>query len=286
MGSDGQGELRLAGHRVLVVGASAGIGRAVAVAAAAAGASVAIASRRVDLLREVAAGAPAEVRERFVPIQVDVRAETSVGLMGATASQVLGGLDTVVYSAAVTHLAPLSQTTAEDWRRVLDTNLVGAALVARSTVPLLAERDGGRRHRSRVAFLSSHSVADPWPGLGAYVASKAALDEMVAVWALEHPEVAFTRVVVGPTITGMADGWDPARAEEYFTRWAAEGRFDRHEPRPPEIVAGRIVEWMHADPVPAVLDLTDPDRPRSVTTDLTTMPGLPPDRPRPGREHT
>lgn len=256
MASDVQPEQDLAGRRVLVVGASAGIGRAVAETAAAAGACVAIAARRFDVLREVVAAAPVWARDRLVPVQVDVRVEVSVGLMGSSVVQLLGGLDTVVYSTGVTHLAPLAQTTADDWRRVLDTNLVGAALVTRVALPALNAAAADSGNRSRIAYLSSHAVGAAWPGLGAYVASKAALNEMVTVWAAEHTDVSFTRIIVGPTLTGMADAWSPELAEQYFARWAEEGRFDAHVPQPPQLVAAHVVEWMRSEARPGVLDLT------------------------------
>lgn len=256
MASDVQPEQSLEGRRVLVVGASAGIGRAVAETAAAEGACVAIASRRFDVLRDVVAAAPSPARQRLVPVGVDVRAEVSVELMSSTVVRMLGGLDTVVYSTGVTHLAPLAQTAAEDWRRVLDTNLVGAALVTRSVLPPLSTAAAETGQPSRIAYLSSHAVGTAWPGLGAYVASKAALNEMVAVWAVEHTDVTFTRITVGPTITGTADDWDPKLAEEYFARWAEEGRFDAYVPQPPELVASEIIEWMRSKTCPGVLDLT------------------------------
>ncbi|MCX7619355.1 MAG: SDR family oxidoreductase [Acidimicrobiales bacterium] len=246
------------GRRVLVVGASSGIGRAVAVLAVAAGAQVAIAARRFDLLREVVATVSPESRDRLVPFQVDVRSEVSVALMTDAAVHALGELEIVVYSAGITHLAPLAITSADDWRRVLETNVVGAALVTRAVLPALVETSQVKGRPGRIAFLSSHSVGGQWAGLGAYVSSKAALDEMVSVWAAEHPQVFFTRIVVGPTLTGMADGWDPECAEEFFARWAAEGRFEAHEPEPPEKVAARIVAWMQDDRVPPVLDLARP----------------------------
>ena len=60
------------------------------------------------------------------------------------------------------------------------------------------------------AYLSSvsASLTPPWPGLGAYAVSKAALDKLVEAWRAEHPSVGFTRVVVGDCAGGEGDSHD------------------------------------------------------------------------------
>ena len=63
----------------------------------------------------------------------------------------------------------------------------------------------------------SASLTPPWPGLGAYAVSKAALDKMIEAWRVEHPDVGFTRCIVGDCTGGegdsmtefpVASGWD------------------------------------------------------------------------------
>ncbi|MGO8873083.1 MAG: hypothetical protein ACLQPH_17100 [Acidimicrobiales bacterium] len=66
----------------------------------------------------------------------------------------------------------------------------------------------------------SHSVGRPWPGLVPYASSKAALDELVLGLRSEEPCLRTVRVVVGPTATPFADGWDPEVAGPLFERWA------------------------------------------------------------------
>ena len=74
----------------------------------------------------------------------------------------------------------------------------------------------------------SASVTPPWPGLGAYAVSKAALDKLVDAWRAEHPDVGFTRVVVGDCAGGegdaqtqFANGWDADLAVEVYPIWSA-----------------------------------------------------------------
>lgn len=231
---------RLADRRILVVGASAGIGEALARAAAEAGAQLAVGARRPDRLTRLVA----DLGPGAVAIPLDVRDGDAIEAAVLAAADHLGGLDAVVYSAAVTSLGPLAAADAAQWRDVLDTNLIGASLVVRAALPVLVE------HRGRAFILSSDSVAYPFPGLGPYAASKAALDKVIEAWRGEHPEVGFTRVVIGPTTTDAAEGWDPDLATSYFQQWADLGLLrEGVEPQSPEVVAERLVSVL-SDPAP------------------------------------
>ena len=238
------------GCHVVVAGASAGIGRATAVALAAAGADVAALARRPDVLDEVVVQAAADGHPgQIVAVACDVRDDATCRAAVADAAERLGGIDAVVYATGVNHLAPLAETTPEDWRRLFETNVVGAASVVAAALPALRASGG------RVALLSSDSVADPWPGLGAYAATKAALETVTAAWRAEEPDVTFSRVIVGPTITGMAEAWDPERSVAMFERWHAEGRFEGVDPQLPEVVAAELVAWVGDPEPPTELDL-------------------------------
>ncbi len=84
----------------------------------------------------------------------------------------LGGIDALVYATGIGPLGRLADTDAETWRRTFDTNVIGAALVTAAAIPHLTES------RGVAAYLSSvnGSLTPPWPGLGAYAVSKAALE--------------------------------------------------------------------------------------------------------------
>lgn len=219
--------LPLSGRRVLVVGASAGIGRAIAEAAVAAGAEVVAAARRGALL--------AQLDGLAASVEADVRDPNDCARVVDEAVDALGALDALVYCPALVPLAGLLETDAELWRAVLETNVVGAALVTRACVPhLLAAR-------GRVVYLSSDAVSKVQPGLVAYLTSKAALDTLLTGWRNEQPAIDFTRVIVGPTLTGAADGWDRIAAGEYFKIWD-EGRYTQFDRvMQPEHVAAEVV---------------------------------------------
>jgi NAD(P)-dependent dehydrogenase (short-subunit alcohol dehydrogenase family) len=245
----------LSGSRVVVVGASSGIGAATARAAIEAGAHVSLVARRIERLDEIVASLRPEARERAATIACDVRDPSSVEAMARDVIE-RGDLDALLYATGVNHLGLLETTTSEQWRLLFETNVVGASLATAALLPAL--RSARARDRDpRVGFLSSHSVPAPWSGLVAYAATKAALETMVQGWRVEVPDIVFARIVIGPTMTPMAEGWDAALATEFFERWEREGNFDGVEPVTPEAVAVELVRWLAA-PTPAA-DLVMPN---------------------------
>jgi NAD(P)-dependent dehydrogenase (short-subunit alcohol dehydrogenase family) len=238
----------LEGTRLLLVGASSGIGEATALAAIHAGASVALAARRVHRLEETLAAVDGAAPGRGVAVSCDVRSPSSIDHAVAQAVEDLGGLDAVIYATGVNHLALLEETSADAWREQFETNVVGASLVTAAALPALRSSSSATpASRARIGYLSSHSVPHPWPGLVSYAATKAALETMIQGWRTEEADVTFTRIVIGPTITPMAEAWDRDRAAAFFARWDAERRLVGLDPVAPALVAGEIVAWL-ADP--------------------------------------
>jgi NAD(P)-dependent dehydrogenase (short-subunit alcohol dehydrogenase family) len=208
----------LEGARVLVVGASSGIGREVAVQLGAAGARVVVAARRADRLSELII----ELAERggtgAASAVCDVRDPAECDAVVASAVQHLGGLDAVVYATAVDPLVRLVDTDLDRWRQVYETNVFGASLVTRAALAPLTESGG------RMIYISATSVGRPLPGMGAYETSKAALDELVRAWRSEHPEIAFCNVAVGNTLgTEVHQTWDRDLLMELSPVWEARG---------------------------------------------------------------
>jgi NAD(P)-dependent dehydrogenase (short-subunit alcohol dehydrogenase family) len=204
--------------RVVVIGASSGLGRSIGVGLARRGATVALLARRrerlVEAAREAGAGALA--------IACDVTDEASCREAIAEAAAGLGGIDGLVYATGIGPLGRIANLDAATWRRALDTNVVGASLVTAAAIEHLTASGGTAAYLSSV----SASMTPPWPGLAAYIVSKAALDKLVDAWRAEHPGVGFTRVIVGDTGGGTGDsqsefatGWDMNLAAELMPVW-------------------------------------------------------------------
>ena len=206
--------------RIVVVGASSGLGRCIGIGLAQRGEQVALLARRHDRLVDAAK----EAGPGTLAIPCDVTVASSCQGAVEEAASGLGGIDALVYTTGVGPLARLADIDADTWRLTLDTNVVGAALVTAAALAHLTVSGGVAAYLSSV----SASLTPPWPGLGAYVVSKAALDKLIEAWRAEHPSVGFTRVVVGdcaggegPSQTEFANTWDPELAMELGPLWMA-----------------------------------------------------------------
>ncbi|HLX87215.1 MAG TPA: SDR family NAD(P)-dependent oxidoreductase [Acidimicrobiales bacterium] len=215
----------LRARRVLVMGGSSGIGRAIAVGAGAAGASVVVAARRAALVEQVAEESRAAGAPSAHGLVCDAADPDDAAAAGPRASELLGGLDTIVYSTGTAPLASVSATSAADWRQMLDTNLVGAAMVLVGALEPLRASAAVADVAPAPTFvvLSTHTTARPWPGLVPYAATKSALETLCLGLRAEEPWLRVVNVVVGNTTTGFADGWDSATATTALERWLAEG---------------------------------------------------------------
>jgi len=219
--------------RTVVVGASSGLGRCIAIGLAQRGAHVAMLARR----RERLEAAAREAGPGSLAIECDVTDELSCRAAIDDAASGLGGIDALVYTPAIGPLARLVDTDAATWRRAFDTNVIGAALITAAAIPHLAATAGTAAYLSSV----SASLTAPWPGLGAYLVSKAALDKLVDAWRAEHPDVAFSRIVVGDCAGGEGDGltqfanaWNTDLAAELGQEWMARN-----------LLAGSLIDVDH-----------------------------------------
>jgi NAD(P)-dependent dehydrogenase (short-subunit alcohol dehydrogenase family) len=210
--------------RAVIVGASSGLGRCIGVGLGQRGAQVALLARRRERLEAAAEEAGAGA----LAIECDVTEPSSVSSAIGKAAADLGGIDALVYTPAIGPLARLVDTDADTWRRVFDINVTGASVVTAAAVSHLTESHGRALYLSSV----SASLTPPWPGLGAYAVSKAALDKLIEAWRVEHPDVGFTRCIVGDCTGGegdsatefpMASDWDFDLLGELHPVWEARG---------------------------------------------------------------
>jgi NAD(P)-dependent dehydrogenase (short-subunit alcohol dehydrogenase family) len=204
--------------KTVVIGASSGLGRSIGVGLAQRRAQVALLARRYDRLVDAAK----EAGPGTLAIACDVTDESSCRAAIEEAASGLGGIDALVYATGIGPLARLAEVDAATWRRIFDTNVTGAALVTAAAIRHLTASGGVAAYLSSV----SASLTPPWPGLGAYAVSKAALDKLVEAWRAEHPSVGFTRVVVGDcpggegaSRTEFNAGWDQQLAAEVYPIW-------------------------------------------------------------------
>jgi NAD(P)-dependent dehydrogenase (short-subunit alcohol dehydrogenase family) len=195
--------------KVVVLGASSGLGRCIGIDRAQRGDQVALMARRLENLRTAAEEAGAGT----LAIACDVTDEAGCRSAIEQAATELGGIDTLIYATGIGPLAPIEAVDAQAWRRTFDTNVIGAAIATAAALPYLKASKGVAAYLSSV----SASLTPPWPGLGAYIVSKAALDKLIETYRAEHPALGFTRIIVGDCGGGEGDG-----QSQFPTEWNSE----------------------------------------------------------------
>ncbi|NOZ50344.1 MAG: glucose 1-dehydrogenase [Chloroflexi bacterium] len=175
--------LSLAGKTALVTGGSRGIGRAIALALADAGADVAISSRKMPALQEVATEIKAMGR-RALPVAAHNRKPEALRQLMATVQAAFGRLDILVNNAATNPiLAPLIDVEETTFDVIMDTNLKGYFLLSQMAAKIMLGQGGGV-----ILNISSVGGVTPDKGLGVYCISKAAINMLTQVLAIELGE--------------------------------------------------------------------------------------------------
>ena len=132
----------LEGRVVAITGASSGIGEATALALAGAGAAVALGARRTDRIEALAQRIEGD-GGRALAISVDVSDESQARAFVEQSHEQLGRLDALVNNAGVMLLGAVEGADTEDWRRMVDVNLLGLLYCTHAALPLMREQGGG-----------------------------------------------------------------------------------------------------------------------------------------------
>lgn len=221
----------LEGRIALVTGASRGIGAATAKALAAAGAHVILTARKVRDL-EAVEDAIHEAGGTSTIAPMDLTDGEAIGRLATAVAQRWDRLDIMVLNAAMLPtLTPVTQISPKEFSAAITLNLLANQALLGAFDPLLKRSDGGR-----VIGLTSSVGAEPRAYWGAYGATKAAFDNLLACYGQEVEKISNVRVAIldpGATRTEMRakafPGEDPLTVKE------------------PEVVAQRVLETLVAD---------------------------------------
>ncbi len=132
----------LEGKVAAITGASSGIGEATALAFAEAGAAVALGARREDRLKELAEKIESK-GGRAVALKADVADEASARAFVEGTRDQLGGLDILINNAGVMLLGPVEGAPLDEWRRMVDVNVLGLLYCTHTALPIMREGGGG-----------------------------------------------------------------------------------------------------------------------------------------------
>jgi 3-oxoacyl-[acyl-carrier protein] reductase len=172
--------MRLEGKRALITGASRNIGRAVALAFAAEGADLVLNTRiNADELEAVAADCR-KAGVRVVSALADIADARAVETMVARAVSELGAIDILVCNAAIRPHTPITETSLEDWHRVMAVDLHSAFYLARAVVPAMKARG-----RGSIIALGGQSAITGRPNTAAVTAAKSGLLGLIRALAAE-----------------------------------------------------------------------------------------------------
>ena len=171
--------MRVAGfsdRTAIVTGSSEGIGFTIAKALVENGANVLLVARREGLVRRAAQ----ELGAKTAWISVDLTEEGAAQEIVAKAVSTFGGIDFLVNNAAVNLLGVLGKLDLSDMRRMTELNLIAPCVVTQAALPHLAARPG-----AAILNISTAGSRKATPGEGFYCATKAGLNYLTSLWALE-----------------------------------------------------------------------------------------------------
>jgi len=210
--------MRLNGKIALITGASRNIGRAIALAFAAEGADLVL-NTRVN--REELEAVAAQCRTagvRAVPVLADIADAAAVDSMVRLGLAELGAIDVLVCNAAIRPHTAVTETSLDDWHRVLAVNLHSAFYLARAVVPAMKER-----RRGSIIAIGGQSSLTGRPNTAAVTAAKTGLLGLVRALAAELGPFGIRANMVAP---GFMD------TERRYAEWYPE--FRQSPPGAPE----------------------------------------------------
>lgn len=167
------------GKVAIVTGASSGIGRATAELLAQRGARVAICARSADVLHDIAS----RHGDRMIAVTGDVSDLAVVERLFSMTESRFGKCSILVNNAGMIDVAPLVDTTLEQWQRMFDVNVHAIFLACRRALPSMLDRGEGAI--VNVASISGIVGPEKFPGFVSYCASKGAVISLTESLAVE-----------------------------------------------------------------------------------------------------
>ncbi|MCC6179916.1 MAG: SDR family NAD(P)-dependent oxidoreductase [Chloroflexi bacterium] len=187
----------LASKVALITGGSRGVGLATARRLVERGAAVALTARHQEALEEAVRSIQA-AGGRVLGIAADVTDEAAIQQAVSRTEAELGGLDILINNAGIGRYGPIAEQPADEWRRVVEVNLIGVYLTTRAALPAIRRRGGGQ-----IVSISTGAARQGYPNMSAYCASKWGLQGFMAALTAEvaSEPIRCSTVVPGSILT-------------------------------------------------------------------------------------
>ncbi len=217
---------RLSNKTIIISGGATGIGRASAELFAIHGATVIICDRNEEEGNNTAA-AISQNGHSCIFFKLDITSEDQVKKIVFKIHQLYKKIDGLFNNAGIDLIAPIMETKAEDWDKVMAVNLKGAFLMAKHVVPIMKARNGG-------VILNTSSIGGlaGWANYSAYCASKGGLIALTKQMAVELADykIRVNCICPGSTLTPMVERIlskenDPEAARKAIASLHPLGRF-------------------------------------------------------------
>jgi NADP-dependent 3-hydroxy acid dehydrogenase YdfG len=223
---------KLEGKVAIVTGASSGIGEATAVGLAAEGAQVVLAARRGDRLEKLAQDI-AQQGGKALPVITDVTDEAQIRHMVGQVKAEFGRVDILVNNAGVMLLGPIDGADTEEWRRMININVLGLMYATHAVLPLMKEQGAGH-----IVNISSVAGRTASANVAVYNASKWAVCAFSEALRQEvsKEKIRVTVIEPGAVVTELADHITNAAVKERIQTWVSG-----MTPLESEDIAGAIV---------------------------------------------
>jgi short-subunit dehydrogenase len=230
----------LQGRRILITGASSGIGRCLAQQLAQMGARLVLAARSEDKLHELAASLPA-AKDDVLVVPTDVtRAQDRQNVLDRAVQQ-FGGLDVLINNAGIASWAHFADSTEPILRQIMEVNFFAPAELIRRAIPVLV--DGQQPAVVNVASMCGRRAMPAW---SEYSASKYALCGLTEALRGELARFDIDVLLIVPGLTR-------SEFSQHFLKAEGRARIEFDRGMPPEQVAAGIIRSLKANRTETVL---------------------------------
>jgi short-subunit dehydrogenase len=227
----------LTGRRILITGASSGIGKALAVQLGQAGAKLVLAARSADKLRDLAAS----LGPNAIAVPADITIDADRARLMAEVKARFGGLDVLVNNAGIASWAHFADSSEEVLRQIMEVNFFAPTELIRLAIPMLTEGQ-----QPAIVNVSSMCGRRAMPGWSEYSASKFALCGLTEALRGELARFDIDILLIVPGLTN-------SDFSKHFLQTKGRAKIEFDKGMPPETVAAGVVRSLRMNKTETVM---------------------------------